>query len=74
MEWSGLTPDVNGDLIMEWDLSGNLPGGTAGIDTVFSGLLNAMRIEVTPIPEPNALALFGLGLLGLIGFRRRRQA
>jgi len=28
---------------------------------------------VTPVPEPETLAVFGLGLLGLAAARRRRQ-
>ena len=30
-------------------------------------------VNLAPIPEPNSLALLGLGALGMIGYRRRRR-
>jgi hypothetical protein len=29
-------------------------------------------ISIDPVPEPASIAIFGLGLLGLAGLRRRR--
>jgi len=37
----------------------------------FPSALNALRIDVTPIPEPGSLALLGLGTLLMIGRSRR---
>ncbi|WP_228894349.1 PEP-CTERM sorting domain-containing protein [Pseudoduganella aquatica] len=39
----------------------------------FTGLIND-PIRANKIPEPGTLAIFGLGLAGLAGLRRRRQA
>jgi hypothetical protein len=41
--------------------------------TCFAGLVND-PIITAKVPEPASLALFGLGLAGLAGLRRRRQA
>lgn len=41
--------------------------------TCFAGLIND-PILTTKVPEPASLALFGLGLAGLAGLRRRRSA
>lgn len=50
-------------------------GGTcsATATTCFAGLIND-PISTAKIPEPASLALFGLGLAGLAGLRRRRAA
>jgi len=44
----------------------NRGGETAGSDLVF-------HADISPVPEPTTFALAGLGLFGLIGFRRRRR-
>jgi hypothetical protein len=40
-------------------------------DTIASGAL-LDNVELTPIPEPTTLTLFGLGSLALVMVRRRR--
>jgi hypothetical protein len=37
------------------------------------GLLFANALALATVPEPTALALFGLGTLGLAGWRLRRK-
>ncbi len=69
-------PLVNGDL---WALqfgnggSGGNPDAlyfTAGIDNESQGLFG----EITATPEPSTLALFGGGLVSLVGLWRRKRA
>jgi uncharacterized protein (TIGR03118 family) len=69
-------PLVNGDLwALQFGNGGN--GGnpdalyfTAGIDDETQGLFG----EITPTPEPSTLALFGGGLVSLMGIWRRKRA
>ncbi len=69
-------PLVNGDLwALQFGNGGN--GGnpdalyfTAGIDDETQGLFG----EITPTPEPSTLALFGGGLVSLMGLWRRKRA
>ena len=44
---------------------------TTGIAGVQS-MMDNVTLNVTPIPEPSTFALAGLGLAGLLIFRRRR--
>lgn len=49
------------------------PFGEADIDAV-GAISSGPASEPAPVPAPGALSLMGLGLLGLIGARRRRAA
>jgi hypothetical protein len=54
------------------------PTITIGTRKVFTDLdmaaLDDIGWEVTPVPVPAAVYLFGSGLLGLLGLARRRRA
>jgi len=63
MEWSGLTPDGSGNLVIEFE-----PG--TGNNSFFAAL-TAMEISV--VPEPNSFGLIA-GLLASVALLRRRRS
>lgn len=67
VEFTGVTPDANGDINGTWSAVSNPISGNSG-----EGDFNGMQlVYVSPVPEPvsiGALGLFGCALLG----RRRR--
>jgi|GEM_PF-2066789 len=76
VEFTGLTPDVNGDIALTFTANAfNRPTGLANQD--FSGIngegdFNGLQL-VTVVPEPSTMALAGLGLCGLIATMKRRR-
>ena len=56
---AGVSTDIG--ILLSFDLSA---GDTVTFNT---------RFEVTPVPVPAAIWLFGSGLLGLVGVARRRK-
>jgi len=55
------------DIFGDWTLS------VSDMEAGDSGVLNNWRLSAE-VPEPASLALFGLGMMGLCGVRRRDQA
>ncbi len=58
--------------LMAWDVSSSASAST--IVTTLGGLPDITRLPPDEVPEPAALGLFGVGLLGLAASRRRRRA
>ena len=47
---------------------------TKDIQQFYTGSMLVRQVSPIPVPEPPALLLFGIGLLGLIGFSKRKSA
>lgn len=65
VEAIGVTPDVNGDITIDWGAVTNPNSGLSG-EGDFNGL------QLVLVPEPGTLAICGLGIAGLLLARRRR--
>ena len=66
-------PDANPTFLLgTFNLSGNADIGNGGVQPI-SGVLVISQASTPPIPEPDSLALTGTGILGLIGYLRRRH-
>jgi hypothetical protein len=79
---SGLLDDVTGDgnVSSDWILRSFTVYGTGsdtikfvatGTDDSYGGSLD--NVSMTPVPEPLSVILVGLGLIGLVGIRRKLQ-
>lgn len=72
------TSDGNGEILMVIGRGATLGTNTAAVGSstnrsigYFNGLL--VEVEVSPTPEPSTFALTALGVIGLVGMRRRRR-
>jgi len=66
-------PDANPTFLLgTFNLSGNADIGNGGVQPI-TGTLVISQASTPPIPEPTPLVLTGTGILGLIGYLRRRH-
>jgi hypothetical protein len=59
-------------LLGTFTLSGNADIGNGGVQPVTGTLVISQASTTPPIPEPTPLALTATGILGLVGYLRRR--
>jgi hypothetical protein len=65
VEFLNVHPDVNGDISGFW-------GAVSNPLTGFSGEGDFNGLQLVAVPEPSVMALFGIGLFGLLASRRRK--
>jgi len=66
-------PDANPTFLLgTFNLSGNADIGNGGVQPI-TGTLVISQASTPPIPEATPLVLTGTGILGLIGYLRRRH-
>ena len=66
-------PDANPTFLLgTFNLSGSADIGNGGVEPI-NGVLVISQATTPPIPEPTTLGLTGTGILGLIGYLRRRH-
>lgn len=77
---SGLESGVEGDnrgvvFEMYWDIPGMTSLVVGGFDSISAFQFDDLRFKLTQatVPEPGTLGLFGMGVAGLVAFRRRQR-
>lgn len=70
VSFPGCTPCAGGiGFVVSFNVSSSTPFGDPGSGSVTGG-----NVDVTVVPEPGTLALFGTGLISVAGMLRRRRA
>ncbi len=72
--FTGAYPYFEGSIFIEIDLDGNISDWNTFISDVNSNdVVVAFGSPTAPIPEPATMLLFGTGLIGLAGVRRKKM-